>query len=315
MFTRQTLKSILWYACSIILFWNMVIAIRAYRFTHFKVFEPTEIVQVQNGNFLSYITQRIGGGKYYKLPISKVPTLAYQTITLNTSNNLKLEGWYIKNEAAKGTCIVFHGLGGNKQTMMTEINGLHELGYNVLAIDFRAHGNSEGSGTTIGWNEGEDVKKAYEFIKNKGEKNIILYGGSMGAASISSCLNQYESVTPSKVVLDMPFENYTFLMERFFRDSKYPTQPTFTLFTFWNSVFNQKWMFNMKPSNFVKSIKCPVLLQWGKNDELVPESSTQKIYNNITAPKKLVVYQNSDHESFAAKEPAVWKSTVSAFLQ
>jgi uncharacterized protein len=315
MFTRQTLKSILMYACSIFLFWNMVIAIRAYRFTHYNTQQQAEILQVQNTNLLGYVAQRIGGSKYYKLPIIKTPTLAFETIELTTSNKLKLEGWYIPNATAKGTCIVLHGLGANKETMMAEINGLHGLGFNVLAIDFRAHGNSEGTSTTVGLKEGEDVKLAYEFIKNKGEKNIILYGGSMGAASITSCLNQYESVTPSKVVLDMPFENYSFLMERIFRKSQYPSQPTFTLFTFWNSVYNQKWMFNMKPSNFVKSIKCPVLLQWGKNDELVPEESTQKIYANITATKKLVIYQNSDHESYAAKEPAVWKSTVASFLQ
>jgi esterase/lipase len=184
-----------------------------------------------------------------------------------------------------------------------------------MAIDFRAHGNSEGSNTTIGWNEGEDVKLAYDFIKNKGEKNIILYGASMGAASISSCLNTYEAVKPNKVILDMPYESYSLLVERFFKDSKYPTQPTFTLFTFWNSVFEQKWMFNMKPSKFVKSIKCPVMLQWGQNDQLVSEESTQKIFNNITAPKKLVVYQNSGHESYITKEAEIWKKNMVSFLQ
>ncbi len=313
MFTRQTLKSILWYACSIVLFWNVVIAFRAYRFTHFKTQQQNTIIQ--NSDLLGYIAQRIGGSKYYKRPINNKPTQAFETIQLTTSNNLMLEGWYLPQATKKGTCIVLHGLGGNKETMLAEINGLFNMGYNVLAIDFRAHGNSQGTTTTVGLTEGEDVKLAYDFIKNKGEKNIILYGGSMGAASISSCLNSYETVTPSKVVLDMPFENYTKLMEGIFRDSKYPKQPTFTLFTFWNSVFNQKWMFNMKPSEYVKAIKCPVLLQWGKNDDLVNEESTQKIYNNIKATKSLIVYQNSSHESYAAKEPELWDKNISGFLK
>jgi alpha-beta hydrolase superfamily lysophospholipase len=313
MFTRQTLKSILWYACSIFIFWNAIIAIRAYRFTHYNnVHQNTTI---QNADLLGYIAQRLGGSKYYKLPIKQTPAIAYETIQLTTTNNLKLEGWHLKQLTAKGTCIVFHGLAGNREQMMSEINGLYNLGYNVLAIDFRAHGNSQGTSTTVGLNEAEDVKLAYDFIKNKGEKNIVLYGASMGAASISACLQQYPTITPNKVVLDMPFESYSLLMERFFRDSKYPKQPTFTLFTFWNSVYNQKWLFNMKPSEYVKAIKCPVLLQWGKNDQLVPEESTQKIYDNITSAKKLIVYQNSEHESFAKKEPETWKANVTSFLQ
>jgi hypothetical protein len=209
---------------------------------------------------------------------------------------------------------MFHGFAGNREQNMPEATELLKKGYNVLLIDFRAHGNSDGEVTTAGLREAEDVKLCYEYLQNKGEKNIILYGSSMGAATISSCLATYRNVKPSKVVLNMPFENYKMLTESFFRRSKYPKTPTFTMLTFWSSVINTEWLFDNKPSEFVKSIECPVLLQWGVYDEWVSLNSTSAIFDNIQSDKKLVMYKKSGHESFLLSEPTEWHKNMDAFL-
>jgi alpha-beta hydrolase superfamily lysophospholipase len=77
------------------------------------------------------------------------------------------------------------------------------MGYNVLLLDFRAHGASGGNTCTIGYYEAEDVKLAYNFLKDKGEKNIALWGISMGAAAIAHAVDEYH-LQPSKVILEMP---------------------------------------------------------------------------------------------------------------
>jgi pimeloyl-ACP methyl ester carboxylesterase len=87
-----------------------------------------------------------------------------------------------------------------------------------------------------------------------------------------------------------------------------------TFITFWGGTEHGFWAFNMKPSEFVKQIKCPVLLQWGRHDPRVQQEETDLIYANISAPKKLVVYENCGHESLCEKEPAKWTATVSEFL-
>jgi hypothetical protein len=73
--------------------------------------------------------------------------------------------------------------------------------------------------------------------------------------------------------------------------------------------------FNLRPTEYAKKIKCPVLLQWGRQDPRVSQQETELIYNNITSSKKLVVYENSGHESFCKKEPVKWTNEVTAFLQ
>ena len=304
-------KRILQYGVSIFLFWNLLVAIRAYNFTHFKTVS-TNTVPMQASMF-SYLSGRINGANYYKKPITLYPNSAYINVTLITTDKLNLEAWYIPTTNATGTVLIVHGYGQNKQDMLSEARGFEKMGYNALLIDCRGHGNSQGNTSTLGLTESKDVLTAYNYIKQKGEKNIILYGASMGAAAISHCVSKY-GITPTKVVLDMPFANYEQLSEYFIKRGKYPSRPTASLFTFWSSVMNQQWFYSIKPSEYVKTLKCPTLLQWGVHDDLVPESATKLIYANITSDKTLQVYANSAHENFSVCEPLVWQSTVSKFM-
>ena len=68
--------------------------------------------------------------------------------------------------------------------MLTQSEAFTNLGFNTLVIDFMGSGGSEGKQTTIGFYEAEQVKNALNYIRKQGEKNIILYGTSMGSAAI-----------------------------------------------------------------------------------------------------------------------------------
>jgi esterase/lipase len=55
-------------------------------------------------------------------------------------------------------------------------------------------------------------------------------------------------------------------------------------------------------------------MQFGKNDIRVTEKEREDLYKNTTAPKRLVLYENSTHESLCKKENEKWVTNVSAFL-
>lgn len=307
---------ILWYFLSILLFWNLLIAVRAWRFTHFeKAPDPNGII-IAKASFLSQIADRFTGRTYYKTPNSAIPVKPYTIVDLHTKSGLKIECWHLPVEQPKGTVILFHGLQGSKQNMLPEAYQFMEMGYSTLMVDFRAHGGSDGYRCTLGANEAEEVKIAADYMQQKGERNIILYGASMGAATIMHALSCYEDLKPSKVILDMPFASYERLMEKWFQKSKYPSKFGAKFFTFWAGLLNGQSFFNMKPSSYAKDIQCPVLLQWGRHDLLVPEKDTKKIFDNIaSSSKQMVIYEQSEHESYCVKEKDKWIATMSAFLQ
>ena len=308
-FAKILLRSLL--AAFVLL--NIVVMFHAYKFTHFYD-AGSVIIKAQKDKSGWDKTKELLFGINSVKKTDTAPDTVYQTVYFKTQDSLKLEAWLINAPGAKGTVAMFHGHGGNKAGLLKEAAGFRSMGYNTLLLDFRAHGNSEGNSCTIGYKESEDVKLAYDYLKKSGEKNIILWGISMGAAAVTKAVNDY-SITPSKIILEMPFGSLPGAVEGRVKMMGLPAQPLSVLLTFWGGVEHGFWAFNMKPSEYVKKIQCTVLLQWGKNDPRVSEKETMAVYNNISTQKKLVIYDSSGHESLCAKENAKWLLEVSAFLQ
>jgi len=141
----------------------------------------------------------------------------------------------------------------------------------------------------------------------------VLWGISMGAAAVSKAINDYP-LQPSKIILEMPFGSLLEAAEGRIKIMKLPPEPLATLITFWGGTEHFFWAFNMKPAEFAKKINMPTLLQWGKMDPRVSEKETDLIYHNLPASKKLVVYENSAHESLCKKENSKWINEVHNFL-
>jgi len=309
---KKFLKIILWTFLVLFILINVITAFHAYKFTHF--YDRGEVSIKDNSGKSGWDkTREILFGINAQKQVNEQPDTSYQKVILTSSDKIKLEGWYTAVDSAKGTICIFHGHGGKKSGTNAEAEAFRKLGYNTFQLDFRAHGSSGGNTCTIGYYESEDVKLAYDFVKSKGEKNIILWGISMGAATITKAVNDYP-LHPGKIILEMPFGSIVEAAEGRIKMMGLPPEPLARLITFWGGTEHGFWAFNMKPVEFVKKINCPVLLQWGKNDPRVSQKETDDIYGNITSTKKLVVYENSGHESLCKKENAKWVGEISDFL-
>lgn len=309
---KKLLKIVLWTFLIFFILINFISATNAYKFTHF--YNPGEIVmkpESQKG-FWDHTKEILFGINYIKKKNISIPD-SFSTVTLLTKDNIKLDAWYRGTKNAKGSVALFHGHGGNKTGILQEGKAFFNMGYNVLLVDFRAHGNSEGNTCTVGYREAEDVKLAYDYLKNKGEKNIILWGISMGAATVSHSIAEY-NLQPSKVILEMPFATIEDAVEARVRIMHLPEEPLATLLTFWGGTEHSFWTFGMRPEDYVKKIHCPVLMQVGQNDIRVTPKERNKVYENLHQPKQLVIYKNSGHESLCEKEYLKWLSSISAFL-
>lgn len=309
---KRFFKIFLWTFLIFFILINIISATNAYKFTHF--YDPGEVV-IKPGNKKNtwdHVKDIFLGKDYVKKKNIPIPDHFSKGI-ITTKDNIKLEGWYIDAKNHAGFVALFHGYGENKSDILKEGKAFLNMGYNVLLMDFRGQGSSGGNTCTIGYKEAEDVNLAYNFLKNKGEKNIVLWGFSMGAASVARAIDEYH-LQPSKDILEMPFATMGNAVEGQVRLMHLPEEPLSTLLTFWGGIEHGFWAFKVNPDEYVKDIHCPVLMQVGLNDVRVTPKERNEVFENLRQPKQLVIYNNSGHESLCKKEPLKWLASVSAFL-
>lgn len=314
---RRTLKTILrwilWVFLVQFILINTSAIFYAYKLTHFYEASPGGPPPVSN-NVFKKTWRLFSGPRFEKAPIKTHPVFLYETVRLITKNNIPLEAWYMPADSSKGTIIMFHGLGLNKSMQMDQAYELHYMGFNIMLVDLRAHGGSGGNTTTLGINESEDVKLAYDYVVNRGDKNIILYGMSLGAVAVVKSIYDY-NISPSKIILDAPFLNLKRHLEARARGLGFPEEPFGTLITFWINTTRGLKGFKHNTNKYVAKVNCPVLMQYGAKDRWVLNDETQSIFAHIASKnKKLVVYENSGHEFYLRTELAKWREEMKSFL-
>jgi alpha-beta hydrolase superfamily lysophospholipase len=317
--TKRKLPSfirwILWVLLVQFLLINISAAFYAYRLTHFYN-DPSLLVYKPAPNLFAKTWKLFTGPKTAKSLVVERPVFSYETVLMKTASGIPIEGWFGKTDSAeKGTVILFHGITGHKDQFLEEANEFRYWGYNVMLVDFRAHGNSGGHTTTIGFRESEEVKLAYDFVSQKQQKRIFLYGSSLGAVVVAKAVSDYQ-LQPAGIILEMPFESLQSYLKDKARTLGFPQQPFGFLATFWISVERGFNGFKHQTATYAKNIHCPVLMQWGAMDQFVLEHETATIFKAIASSnKKLVVYDNAQHESFMRNDKAKWRTAVGNFFE
>ena len=159
-----------------------------------------------------------------------------------------------------------------------------------------------------------EVEKAFEFAQSKGNKNILLYGSSLGSVVAIKAAAE-GAVNPKAIIADMPFGSLQDHLEARARTLGFPSQPFAFLVTLWIGIENGYNGFSNDTYDYVKKINCPVLMQWGDKDIYVTEREIKGIFQNLqTRQKQLVVYPGVNHESYLRIDPVSWQKNVTSFI-
>ena len=242
-----------------------------------------------------------------------LPLQPYQTVYVQS--NVKLQCWSLKADSAKGTVIIFHGYRASKSEMIDRSDEFLKLGYNTLLVDFMGSGGSEGSSTTIGYKEAAEVKACYDYVAAKGEKNIYLFGTSMGAVAIMKAVNDNPDMAAKGLLLECPFGTMYKTVSVRVKAMGVNPFPIAGMLMFWGGVENGFWPFSHNPEEYAKNIKLPVLLMYGGVDNRVSITETDAIFANLKGPKELRAFPLCGHEDYLPKYRDEWVSYVKSFLQ
>lgn len=309
---------ILWVLLVQFILVNISAALYADKLTHFYS-DPSVRQQKPAKNILAKTWKIFTGPRFARSIPGEFPSFPFDSILFTTKKGLGIHTWYAKPDSipARGTVLMFHGVGANKSMMLHEAQAFREMGLNVMLVDFRGHGRSAGNHTTLGIRETEEVKLAYDYIKRSGEKKIYLFGVSMGAVVIAKAIGDYD-IRPTGLIMEMPYASLQSHLRARARTLGFPGFPE-KPFAFlvsnwmgWEKSFNGP---GHQTRRYVKNIFCPVLLQWGGKDDYVLRKETDAVYNSIASGnKKLVIYPAAGHESLVRADPVTWKKEIKAFI-
>jgi len=197
--------------------------------------------------------------------------------------------------------------------MLPRANYYHTLGYNLFLINFPGSGGSNGSKTTIGYEESSAVKCAYEHIANTSSLPIILHGTSMGSVAIIKAMDDFD-LSPIGLVLECPFESLYQTSVNRFELMNIPSFPAAQFLVFWGGIQSGFNGFAFKPYEYAKSITMPSLLIYGSKDKRVKRFEIDHIQENIPVESELLILPNAGHANFLEAEPELWKTGISNFV-
>jgi pimeloyl-ACP methyl ester carboxylesterase len=124
-------------------------------------------------------------------PVERTPAdvgLNYQEVVVRSSDGLSLSAWWIEKAGSSRAVVLVHGWAGDMSDLhvVETARVYHKAGFNVLMLDMRAHGGSDGDRVTLGYREVRDVRGALSWLEKQGfdPENVVLHGWSMGGAAV-----------------------------------------------------------------------------------------------------------------------------------
>jgi pimeloyl-ACP methyl ester carboxylesterase len=124
-------------------------------------------------------------------PVERTPAevgLDYREVVVQSSDGLTLSAWWVGRDGSSRAAVLVHGWGGDRSDLHVVETALvyHRAGFNVLMLDLRAHGESEGDRITVGYREVRDVRGALSWLKRRGfdPEDVVLHGWSLGGAAV-----------------------------------------------------------------------------------------------------------------------------------
>ena len=240
--------------------------------------------------------------------------LDFTSFKVPVDSQITLDVWDIPCSMPTGTVILFHGYGAAKSDLLLEAKVFRGMGYSCWLVDFRGSGSSTGNETSIGYYEADDVAAVCQEYRRRDTLPFILYGVSMGAASMLRAV-AVEGVRPNCIIIEGVFDRMLTTVANRFRIMKLPAFPLANLLVFWGGIDQGFNAFHHNPVDYALHIPCPVLQMHGALDRRATLADAQAVYLNLHDPKKLVIFEQTGHESCLASDPVLWKESVLNFCK
>ncbi len=245
---------------------------------------------------------------------------SFEEYTLQSKlDGCTLQGYYLPAETASDKFVVcahgYRSRGKREFRLMTKF--YHDKGFNVLLVDHRASGESDGVRITFGKKESEDLLQWIDWVRAEkcADARIVLHGVSMGAATVLM-LSDCPQILPNVkfIVSDCAFTSVIDEFSGVLRSAHIPTRALIAGVDAVNRAASGFSLRAASPIECVKHALVPILFIHGTGDTFVPTQMSRENYAACTSEKALLLVDGAAHASSYPTDSASYEAMVEKFM-
>lgn len=241
----------------------------------------------------------------------------FRYITIKSRDGTSLDLLHIPASESRGTVVIVHGLGDQKESYLTQTQFMLSKGFDTVLLDLRGHGRSQGRQMTMGYLEAEDIRAAVDWIAQQNlSKPWILWGISLGATS--SLLAAGTSSFPIEgIIAESPFGSLPETVRHhawlFYKIPSFPIVPlVLAAYRFRTGISADK----VDAYQAVEHMQdIPVLFVAGGLDPRMPAELIQKLMDRKPGEKRLLVVPDGAHGQIFNPERGEYVEAIDWLLQ
>ncbi len=244
---------------------------------------------------------------------------AYETISIQSDDGLKLVGYYLSAEEKSPYFVILaHGYSGRGFQMSEFARFYHEeLGFNILMPDARGHGQSGGEYIGMGWPERKDYLKWISWVidKNGMDTRLVLHGISMGGATVLMTSGEAMPANMQVIIEDCGYTSvdaeFSYQLARLYKMKREPVIPAASKLAKANAGYSFEEASAL--DQVAKSVT-PTLFIHGEADTFVPFEMVGPLYEACRADKALFTVPGAEHGEAFWTDREGYKAAVREFL-
>jgi alpha/beta superfamily hydrolase len=242
--------------------------------------------------------------------------LKYSNITVFTADSLKLNGWYISaDDTNANTILVLHDWNESKILKLNFAKQMHDRSFNVMLIDLRAHGNSEGKIFSPGILSVSDIKAVLDTVFAIPFSNHVAIFGSGLSSGIALQSALYDGRADA-LVLQCPFNNFSEWVKKYSKKKWGPG--SFIFQSVLQRKLEEQMLMPLKDFNLTsisKLVETPMLFIVAGDDDLYNPIDSYAVYDSSAAEKKdLFLIKKTTRENIELEGGEQYFNTIGAFI-
>lgn len=192
-----------------------------------------------------------------------------------------------------------------------------EMGYNVLAIDNRSHGLSEGKYNTLGIKEHKDIIAWAKLLKEEhGVEGIMLHGICIGGATATYAATDDEGKKLFEgIVTDGMYNDFKIMLNGRFKERKKPVFPFVPLILLYIKTSAGRSAVKFSPYTVIDKLEVPILFIYGRQDVFSAPENVQKLYEKCRAQKRICWFDKGIHSHLRINDEAGYDNQVKQFIK